>query len=640
MHLLAFHRAHGAFGRADALRRFGKIIAVFALALAGASPAQAFELFGIKFFESADATKIAVLDPQTYELEFKVATGDEYLRNRVRAESGLWQGRREPAAGSAGLIAKARDDYAAILVGLYRAGYYGGSIDIRIAGQEVSGMSLFGEFPDNVPVTVSVEPGPKFLFGELRLQNQVVGLSDLGFATGLPARSGVLEKVSANTIAAWRDRGFAKARLVRQELVADHASDELDVTLAFEPGPKVRFGLVTSEGSRAVDADFILYLADIQAGSVFSPKVLANAQDRLARLGVFGSVRIVEGETLVEGNVLPVTIAVQDRLPRRFGFGATYSSFDGLALEGFWLHRNLFGRAEQFRLDGSIGGIGGLYPPERYDYVVAALLTIPGTLTPDTDLVVSAELHHLNLDAFEDDSFSLGLGLTHIFSDRLTGSIFGNLERSRFVSASDVSLFTIASLTGKLAFDSRNIALDATRGLYLAAEISPYQELASGGSGISVMAEGRAYFALDTDARFVVAGRAKFASLIGPDLAQAPPDRLFFAGGGGSIRGYGYQSVGIGVLAGEPLGGLSVVETSLEVRARVSKTFGVVGFVDAGLVGPDQFPNGDERFLAGAGFGLRYLTGLGPLRVDLAVPLNKAIGGDSFGLYIGIGQAF
>ncbi len=616
-------------------RQYYGAIAVILTVSAYFGPANAFELFGFRFFEDNAAQKIEVLDPQTYKMDFKVA-GAIALRDRLRGASGLWQDRDEPAAGSAGLIAKARADYSAILAALYRAGYYGGSIEIRVAGQEVSGISLFADFPANVLVTVQVDPGKIFNFGRLNVQNPAIQSTDFGFASGLPARSSVLEIVAGATIAAWRQRGFAKAGLAGQDVVADHATSVLDVTLAFDPGPKVRFGLTNSEGSKAVDGDFIRYMADIPEGSRFDPDVLEQAQKRLARLGVFGSVRIVEGE-LVDGDILPVTIALQDRLPRRFGFGATFSSTDGLALEGFWLHHNLFGRAEQLRIDGSIGGIDGIYAFDRYDYVLAASLTVPGVIEPDTDFKISGELHHLNLAGYEDDSLALSIGLSHVFSDLFSFSIFGDLERSRFTTGVAVEEITIASLTTAATLNTRDDALNATRGYYLSAEVSPYQVLESGGNGISVLAEGRAYFALDEAAKFVVAGRAKFGSVIGPDAADVPPDRLFFAGGGGSIRGYGYQSVGAGVLAGDPVGGLSLVETSLELRAKVSAKFGVVGFFDAGLVGPDRFPNGGERFLAGAGVGLRYFTGLGPLRVDLAVPIKANAG---YAVYIGIGQAF
>ncbi len=618
----------------SALRRFRHQTTVFAIVLGCAGHAQAFELFGVKFFEPASEQKIEVLDPQTYRLNFQVA-GDEALRDRLRGASQLWQDRREPAAGSAGLIAKARNDYAAILAGLYRAGYYGGVIDIRVAGQEVTGLSLFAEFSENVPVTVHVDPGGQFRFGTLEVQNPAVKGADFGFEPGLPARSSVLEIVTQATIAAWRDRGFAKAALVGQDVVADHGLSQLDATLAFDPGPAVRFGLTSTEGSEAVDGDFITYMADIRPGARFDPDVLEAAQKRLARLGVFGSVRVVEGD-LVDGNALPVTIAVQDRLPRRFGFGATYSSIDGLALEGFWLHRNLFGRAEQLRLDASIAGIDGTYAFDRYDYILGASLTLPGVMDPDTDFKAAAELHHLNLAAYEDDSLALSVGLSHIFSDQLSGSLFAGLERSRFTTGLGVDVATIADLEASAVWDSRDDDLDASRGFYLSAEVSPYLTLETSTSGVSAIAEARAYFALDEAAKFVVAGRVKFGSLIGPVLADAPPDRLFFAGGGGSIRGYGYQSVGADVLAGDPVGGLSLVETSLELRARVSDKIGVVGFLDAGLVGPDRFPNGGERFLAGAGMGLRYYTGLGPLRVDVATPVGQG----GYAVYIGIGQAF
>ena len=137
----------------------------------------------------------------------------------------------------------------------------------------------------------------------------------------------------------------------------------------------------------------------------------------------------------------------------------------------------------------------------------------------------------------------------------------------------------------------------------------------------------------------MIAGRLKAGAVVGPSLAEIPPDKLFFAGGGGSVRGYGFKSIGVDDGFGTITGGRYLLEGSLEARAKVTENIGIVGFLDGGYVAADRFP-GLEDLRLGAGAGVRYYTGLGPLRLDVAVPLNKRAGDPDYAIYVGIGQSF
>jgi translocation and assembly module TamA len=157
--------------------------------------------------------------------------------------------------------------------------------------------------------------------------------------------------------------------------------------------------------------------------------------------------------------------------------------------------------------------------------------------------------------------------------------------------------------------------------------------------GLRLTAEGRTYFGFAEDDMFVIAGRVKAGALLGPSLSEIAPDKLFFAGGGGSVRGYAHKSIGVDDGKGGVTGGRYLLEASLEARAKVTNDIGIVGFVDGGYVAADTFPSLDELRL-GVGAGIRYYTGLGPLRLDIAVPLNKRAGDPDYAIYAGIGQAF
>jgi translocation and assembly module TamA len=144
----------------------------------------------------------------------------------------------------------------------------------------------------------------------------------------------------------------------------------------------------------------------------------------------------------------------------------------------------------------------------------------------------------------------------------------------------------------------------------------------------------------------VLAARARVGSYYGPDEEESPPDQLFFAGGSGSVRGYAYRSIGVEFTKPNGntgvVGGRSLIDGSIEGRYRATPRFGGVGFLDAGYVSPDSRLGGfdDAELRLGAGVGLRYFTGLGPLRVDVATPINRRPEDSLAAFYVGIGQAF
>ena len=200
-------------------RRLFALAAGVALTLSSAGlPALAFEIFGHKFFEKTDET-MAVPDAQPYTLTLTVAGGDKQLVKLVDGASTLARQKDHPPPGTAGLIARARGDYGRILAALYAEGYYGGSIDIRIEGQPVELLRPDIDLPDPVPVTVSVDPGPLFHFGKVRVlglptdaltreDEKALDLDRWDLKSGAVARSGAILETEGKA-----GRGLAPARL-------------------------------------------------------------------------------------------------------------------------------------------------------------------------------------------------------------------------------------------------------------------------------------------------------------------------------------------------------------------------------------------------------------------------------------------
>ena len=137
----------------------------------------------------------------------------------------------------------------------------------------------------------------------------------------------------------------------------------------------------------------------------------------------------------------------------------------------------------------------------------------------------------------------------------------------------------------------------------------------------------------------ILAGRVSAGTIVGADLFDIPPQRRFYVGGGGTLRGYNYQSASPRDARGNIIGGRSFFTASAEARIKVTDTVGIVPFVDMGSAFRSEVPDlGDLRYAVG--LGLRYYTGIGPVRFDVAVPLNPQKGDGDYGIYLSLGQAF
>ncbi|MFK3664373.1 autotransporter assembly complex family protein [Ochrobactrum teleogrylli] len=626
------------------------------------SPALAFELFGVRLWGEDKKTDPDIIDPKTYEVEVtttgdrKNADGTEAdLKSVVEGASGLVTDADKPASGSAGLLAKARGDYRRILAALYGEGRYGGTISILVDGREANDIPPDADIPNNAKVAISVDPGPQFLFSRTAISNiappatdkrdVVQSPEDAGFAPGQVARSGTIIKAERLAVEAWRQQGYPKAQVTGEEVVADHDGNTVAADVALDPGRKAHYGPVSVVGTARMDPQFVAWMTGLTPDKEYDPDDIEKAKKRLGRMEVFRAMSFEEAETIEPDGSLPMTLNVQERKPRRFGFGAEYSTIDGFGVTGYWMHRNLFGKGENLRFDAKVSGIGGSqdnsFNPQNYTYLLGGTFKKPGVYTRDTDFVLSLDAKREVLDAYTETSINAKTGFTQIFSDELSGAIYAKASQGRYTDYPfGPRDFTTAGLEGSVLYDSRNNKPDPSSGFYLEGNIQPFYEFHYGNFATRFTAEGRTYYGLGATDRVILAGRVKVGSIVGASIEDLPPSLSFLAGGGGSVRGYAYRNIGVDAGNGNIVGGRSLLEASGEVRTRITDSIGAVAFVDAGYVGEKSFPDFSEQMRVGAGGGLRYLTGLGPIRLDVAIPLNRRSGDPSYAFYVGIGQAF
>ncbi|SEO44520.1 autotransporter secretion outer membrane protein TamA [Salinihabitans flavidus] len=580
---------------------------------------------------------------ETFDIRV-IGTEESELRGRLLSASALSAAQRDNVSDAQDVMSAALSDYTRMLETLYASGYYGGTVSIRVDGREAAQIPPL-QRPDAIQaIEVRVDPGPPFRFG-------VAQVAPLPGGVQLPEAFRRDERARADTVRAavdtgvegWRKAGHAKVEVADSSLTADHARQILDARVRLLPGPLVRFGSLRVTSQSNVRQERIRQIAGLPEGERFSPEALEAAARRLRRTGAFRSVALSEGETLGPGNTMDVDVQLVDEKPRRFGAGAELSSLEGLTLSGFWLHRNLLGGAERFRVDAEVSDIGAR--SSGMDFSLGARLERPAIWGPDTDLYLETELEYLDEPAFRTDRIMAGIGARWRISETLTfdQGIAVEHERVRDVFARRLGPgrreITLATFPARLTWDRRDDILDATDGTYLRAGLKPFVNLGGSADGARLSFDGRAYRSLDGDGDFVLAGRMQFGALFGPSLNRAPADYLFYSGGGGTVRGHPYQSLGVDLGGGDMTGGRSFVGLSMELRARVSGNISVVGFADAGYIGSESFYDDSGEWHSGGGVGLRYDTPVGPIRLDLAGPLSGDTG-DGMQLYIGIGQAF
>ncbi len=561
--------------------------------------------------------------------------GGDDLRDALRASSLVIQSRREGEEDPNALLAAAQADYERLLAVLYDEGYFGGVIRILLNGREAAGFSPLARLPEVRDIRLSVDPGPRFRFGVAEVTPLPAG-DELpeGFRPGAPASTSAIREAAESAVDDWRAVGHAKAEVTGQSITARHRQSRLDARLGVTPGPRLSFGTVSVRGNENVRTRRILKIAGLTEGRRFDPEDIDAAARRLRRTGSFRSVTIEEADRIGPNASLPLTIAVSEATPRRFGFGAEYSTVDGVTLSGYWLHRNLLGGAERFRVDGEVAGLGG--ETGGTDYTFGARYERPATPAADTDFFAELQFESLDEPDFTADTTEFTLGFTRYASSRTTVSLGAGYLYSD--TTDDFGNETIELLT--LPFtgihDRRDSELDPRSGFFVEVEATPFLALAGTSDGARFFVDARAYRGTE---KLTFAARAQLGALVGPSLEESPATYRFYSGGGGTVRGQDYQSLGVDI-GGLSTGGRSLLAISGEIRADVWDNVQLVAFADWGYVGSESFPDFSGESHAGAGLGVRYLTGLGPIRLDLATPISGDTDASDLYFYVGIGQSF
>ena len=503
-------------------------------------------------------------------------------------------------------------------------------------------------------IVLTVDPGPLYRFAAV----DVVAPADargvdpaplitpwVGAVIGDPVDAITVLTAQESLAVRIADAGYPFPKVGKPDIVIDHATRTATLAQTIDLGPRGVFGSISIEGETQGFADTdVARLARFAPGDPYSGAKRDDLRRAMIHTSLFGTVAVkpVAGEIRPDGSqVVNLVVTTESAPTRTVSASGGYSTGQGLRLEGSWTHRNLFPPqgAVTFR------GIAA----ER-EQVVAAEFRRSDWRRRDQTLSFRTGLSAEQQDAFDATTFEVvgrvdrvsNLNWQKDFTYAVGSEFLITRQRDRSAPNDPNNTFFILAFPGIVTWDQSNNLLDPTKGFRLTTRLSPELTLRSGKylNYVKAQFEATGYFPVGGDV--TLAGRIHLGGIVGANSGRIAPNRRFYAGGGGSVRGFDFQGVGPRDADGSPTGGNSLTEAAAEVRYRFKafgNDLGVVAFLDAGEVSPRSTPAFDDlRY--GAGIGVRYFTSFGPVRIDVATPINRRAGDPRVAFYVSIGQAF
>ena len=601
----------------------------------------------------AGAAQAGAANPQPYAVTIE-RTGNAALDKALDGASLLESLRTKAPVVPFALITRAREDIGRFATVLHSFGYYQGTAKITIDGHPLNDPTLseaLSAVPagTSVPVNVTILKGPLYHLRRITIEGAVPpdARAKLGLAAGQPAIASDVLAAGVRLLTAMQEDGYALAKVDPPIAVEDPQHHTLDVTFKTVEGRRAVIGPIHFSGLTSVNASFVRRRLLLHSGQLYQPSKIDEARRDLASLGVFSGVSVHAGKSIAPDGSIPITYDFQERPKHAVGVTGAFSTDLGASLTTTWSDRNLFGNAEQLNLSAAGTGLGGT-AVKGLGYNLSAQFLKPDFLRRDQTLEFDLADLRQNLEAYDQRAVTAGGSLHRKISPLWNGTVGLSAERETIAQEGVTRDYTLLGIPLTAKYDSTGLAnplASATHGIRAALTATPMQPL-SGNSGTFVILQVSGSTYLDvghywfgSTGRSVLALRGLVGSIDGASQFGVPPDQRFYGGGSATVRGFKYQSIGPRFPDGNPIGGTAIDAGTVEFRQRLIGNFGGVVFVDAGQVSAQNTPfNGTVRI--GSGVGVRYYTPIGPLRLDVAVPVNRPPGGDRFEFYLGIGEAF
>lgn len=630
------------------------------------TPIDSFELEPVTFDD--DASPPETLPEIEYEIELAgLEEADSEtaanLRDRFFELSSLEEGDGD-AANVAQLNARLAEDAELAQRLLAAQGWYGASVRQQLVRPDEGDAPLVAR--------IEVLPGQRYVFEDIVVEAPPIEPPNLirdtlDLEIGEPIVATRVQAAEARVSVVLPQEGYPFVEIGERDILLDRETGGGVYTLPVDPGPLSAFGEITTTGDLAFGAEHVAEIARFERGEPFDSRMLDDLRKALVATGLFDAVAVYPEPTDEDtgaGREYARIVVEQDAgPPRTIAGNAGFGTGRGFSVEGSWTHRNLFPPEGALTVRGLAG---------TQEQAIGVSFARSNAGRRDRSFELTADALRSDFEAFEAFTGRVAAMVryisTPIWQKRLTyayGGQFFVSDEQDFNIARDERVrrtFMVAGLRGEVGFDTTDSLLNPTEGFRLTALVEPEAAVDDGFEPyVRAQIDGSAYFPA-TDS-IVLAGRVRLGSIQGIERFDLAPSRRFYAGGGGSVRGFGFQELGPRVLEpnpnfpdpdeiepgtdpedlpdpfrSRPIGGRSLFEAAAEVRYRFGD-YGVAAFVDAGQVYTETMPQFDDiRF--GVGIGGRYYTNFGPVRVDIAMPIDRRRGESAFAVYVSIGQAF
>jgi len=593
---------------------------------------------------------LAALASQAYSVDEAIAQNDpdglryrasiegvdnRSLRKLLEESAALISLEDTPPPSLAGLERRIQTDLESMATILRSEGYYAAKIDYEIDSSK-----------ETTQVTIKIEPEKQFTISSydiIYLTPFTGPVEDLpkegdalGIKQGMAGRGETVLSAEQRLLRSLGNLGYPYAEIANRKVVADFADATLSIRVEIDLEKFQTFGPLTVVGLSRTQEGFVRRRIPWREGQTFDARRISEFESTLKETGLFDSIEIKPdlAEASRDGSTsLPIIANIKERPPRSIRIGIEYSTNEGAGGRVSWEHRNLFGRGQQF-----IAAIRGTQLRQEINLTYRQ----PEFGRSDQVLLTTAEAVHEDSDAFDETSGSVGAIIERRISERLvlSGGLRGEISRIEDNEDTQTSRLLIVPLVSR--WDSSDSLLDPREGARATLRLSPHGGESEGPLLFTKFdAVGSVYHTFENAPRVTLALRGRVGVLFGDNTDDIPANKRFYSGGAGSNRGLEFRAAGPVDDEGDPLGGRSLFEATFEARIKITDDIGVVPFVDVGNVFDAQAPDFSDPLLWGAGLGLRYYTAIGPLRFDVATPLNPRDGIDeSVQFYVSLGQAF
>lgn len=562
----------------------------------------------------------------SYLVEFDVEIPEESLC-LIKSTSQLVALQKTPPSTLPGLKHRAEADVENIIKVLHSLAYYNARVHFDYH---------FDESPPRI--TVKIIPGPVYPFEEFLIVSKHgefdrISPKELGIMIGSPAYPKQIIEAEDRLFSILEREGYPLAEILEREVYADQTKQAIIVVLHLDQGPRGYFGDTTIIGNATVREEFFKKKLVWCHGDLYDPCKVQKTYREIEGSGLFSTISISHASKVDATGLLPMTIEVAEAKHRSVAWGLAYATQRGPGLSAEWEHRNIRGLGERLRFDID------LWPDDQEARV---LYVKPDFLKRAQDLMWLTAYQHETTKGYTETSISLSGTLERRFSDCLRFS-YGIMYKWLRDTRSDVNgVYNLLKAPLQLRWKRTNNLIDPTHGYTVNLKIIPTAELLAPQFGYCINTfTMTGYQPVTEDHRVVLAGKFTIGSIWGSSRRSIPSSERFYEGSESCLRGYRYQTVSPLRHHDKPIGGRSMTLYSLELRVRATESFGWVTFYDFGNVYTQIVPQFSKKILQAVGFGIRYHTPVGPLRLDFAVPLNRRPQLDSrYQIYLSIGQAF